>query len=200
EHVLQSGGDSWFRPVDIQEGPDGALYVADFYEQRIDHASHAQGRVHRESGRIYRLRGADADVAVALPHPDDLSGWLERLSSPIRWQRQTALRRVVELADRTTPQRPIELTASTEEDVALGALWALAQLDQLDAALAGQLLGHPLASVREWTVRLVGERGGLSPAAAAQLVELAGRETDAAVRVQLAATARQLPVEQALAL
>ncbi len=98
EHVLQSGGDSWFRPVDIQEGPDGALYVADFYEQRIDHASHAQGRVHRESGRIYRLRGADADVAVALPHPDDLSGWLERLSSPIRWQRQTALRRVVELA------------------------------------------------------------------------------------------------------
>ena len=32
--------DTWFRPVDIQVGPDGALYVADLYEQRIDHAAH----------------------------------------------------------------------------------------------------------------------------------------------------------------
>src|SRR5690606_20144466 len=84
EHVLQSGGDSWFRPVDIQEGPDGALYIADFYEQRIDHASHAQGRVHRESGRVYRLRGADTNLAVTLPQPDDVAQWLERLGSPIR--------------------------------------------------------------------------------------------------------------------
>jgi putative membrane-bound dehydrogenase-like protein len=58
-HVLTSQ-DTWFRPVDIQVGPDGALYVADFYEQRIDHASHYQGRIHRESGRIYRLRGKSA--------------------------------------------------------------------------------------------------------------------------------------------
>jgi glucose/arabinose dehydrogenase len=49
--------DPWCRPVDIQLGPDGAVYVADFYEQRIDHASHYQGRIHRESGRIYRIRG-----------------------------------------------------------------------------------------------------------------------------------------------
>ena len=32
------------------------MYVADFYEQRIDHASHYQGRIDKESGRIYRLR------------------------------------------------------------------------------------------------------------------------------------------------
>lgn len=200
EHVLQSGGDSWFRPVDIQEGPDGALYVADFYEQRIDHASHAQGRVHRESGRIYRLRDADSPARVTLPPPDDLDGWLERLGSPIRWQRQMALRRVVELADRATPRELIELTASSDENTALGALWALAQLNQLDETLALQLLEHPLAAVREWTIRLSGERGELSRTLADKLVALAGSESEAAVRVQLAATARQLPVQQALSM
>ncbi len=54
--ALESG-DPWFRPVDIQLGPDGGVYISDFYEQRIDHASHYQGRIHRESGRIWRLKG-----------------------------------------------------------------------------------------------------------------------------------------------
>src|SRR5207253_3033171 len=55
-HALDST-DPWFRPVDIQVGPDGGVYVADMYEQRIDHASDYQGRIHKESGRIYRIRG-----------------------------------------------------------------------------------------------------------------------------------------------
>ena len=27
-------GDPWFRPVDLQVGPDGALYIADFYNKK----------------------------------------------------------------------------------------------------------------------------------------------------------------------
>lgn len=54
ERVLKTD-DPWFRPVDIRTGPDGAIYVADLYEQRIDHSSHYAGRVHKSSGRIYRL-------------------------------------------------------------------------------------------------------------------------------------------------
>ena len=50
-HALTSA-DPWFRPVAISPGPDGALYVADMYEQRIDHASHYQGRVDKSNGRI----------------------------------------------------------------------------------------------------------------------------------------------------
>lgn len=49
--------DPWFRPVDIQVGPDGALYVCDFYNKIIGHyevpLTHP-GR-DRASGRIWRI-------------------------------------------------------------------------------------------------------------------------------------------------
>jgi len=61
--------DNWFRPVDIELGPDGALYVADFYNRIIGHyevpLTHP-GR-DRERGRIWRIvyRGTDAKSAPA---------------------------------------------------------------------------------------------------------------------------------------
>ncbi len=49
--------DPWFRPVDIQLGPDGALYVADFYNKIIGHyevpLDHPERD--RESGRIWKI-------------------------------------------------------------------------------------------------------------------------------------------------
>jgi glucose/arabinose dehydrogenase len=49
--------DPWFRPVDLQLGPDGALYVADFYNRIIGHYEvplEHPGR-DRTSGRIWRI-------------------------------------------------------------------------------------------------------------------------------------------------
>ncbi|MCA9066004.1 MAG: HEAT repeat domain-containing protein, partial [Planctomycetaceae bacterium] len=49
--------DPWFRPVDIVTGPDGALYVADFYNRIIGHYEvdlHHPGR-DRFRGRIWRV-------------------------------------------------------------------------------------------------------------------------------------------------
>lgn len=51
-------GDPWFRPVDLQWGPDGDLFVADFYNRIIGHYEvplDHPGR-DRERGRIWRLR------------------------------------------------------------------------------------------------------------------------------------------------
>jgi putative heme-binding domain-containing protein len=66
--------DPWFRPVDILLGPDGALYVADFYNRIIGHYEvdlRHPGR-DRTSGRIWRIvyKGTDkspAKKATALP-------------------------------------------------------------------------------------------------------------------------------------
>ncbi len=62
--------DPWFRPVDVQLGPDGALYVADFYNRIIGHYEVAldhPGR-DRDSGRIWRIvyTGKDAQSAESL--------------------------------------------------------------------------------------------------------------------------------------
>lgn len=75
--------DPWFRPVDIKLGPDGALYVADFYnkiighyEVRLDHPGRDRTR-----GRIWRIvyRGTDGAAAPLKPLPDLRSAPSERL-------------------------------------------------------------------------------------------------------------------------
>src|SRR5205823_13915793 len=67
--------DPWFRPVDVKLGPDGCLYVADFYNRIIGHYEvplDHPGR-DRDKGRIWRIvyRGPDGKGA---PQPvEDLS-------------------------------------------------------------------------------------------------------------------------------
>lgn len=69
--------DRWFRPVDIKLGPDGALYVADFYNKVIGHYEvdlRHPGR-DKDRGRIWRIvwKGTDGKAAVAKPAYSDLT-------------------------------------------------------------------------------------------------------------------------------
>lgn len=62
-----SSDDPWFRPVNIEFGPDGAMYIADFYNRIIGHYEvplDHPGR-DRERGRIWRVvyKGEGADPA-----------------------------------------------------------------------------------------------------------------------------------------
>jgi len=62
---LMSSSDPWFRPVDIVAGPDGALYVNDFYNRIIGHYEVPllhPGR-DRFRGRIWRISYGDAKPA-----------------------------------------------------------------------------------------------------------------------------------------
>lgn len=55
---FMTSDDSWFRPVDIQLGPDGHLYVADFYNKIIGHYEVPLDHPERDrtSGRIWQIR------------------------------------------------------------------------------------------------------------------------------------------------
>lgn len=50
-------GDPWFRPVNLQVGPDGALYIADFYNAIIGHyeVDLNHPKRDRRRGRIWRV-------------------------------------------------------------------------------------------------------------------------------------------------
>jgi putative heme-binding domain-containing protein len=68
---FMTSDDPWFRPVDVRLGPDGCLYVADFYNKIIGHYEvplNHPGR-DRTSGRIWRIRyaGGQLDRAVSSP-------------------------------------------------------------------------------------------------------------------------------------
>ena len=196
--------DSWFRPVDIQLGPDGALYVCDFYEQRIDHASHYQGRIDRDRGRIWRLAAAGAPPA-RLPDlaRDDGEALVERLSDPNRWIRQTALLELAHRQPAGARDRVARLLFGPTPGPApfpLDLAWALIRLGPTSEEEWIALLGHSDPWVRGWAVRLLCDDGRIPPTLLARLETAASAEDDPRVRSQLAASARRLPPDQSLPL
>jgi hypothetical protein len=107
--------DLWFRPIENRVGPDGALYVVDFYNQAVIH-NDTRGPLHSPSNaavrpdrdhyfsRIWRVQHQDAKVlpAVALDRKD-LPGLLRAIeTSPNVHVKKTALR----LAQENFPAAP----------------------------------------------------------------------------------------------
>jgi putative membrane-bound dehydrogenase-like protein len=191
--------DSWFRPVDIKHGPDGALYVADWYDGQINHYRNHEGQIDPSTGRIYRLRAKGARPAPARDLSRLTSAELVKLlADENRWTRQTALRLLGDRKDRALIPQLRKLLAQSTGQLALEALWALNLSGGLDEQAARQGLGHADPYVRGWTVRLLGDTGKVSPALAAELERLARTEPHPEVRSQLACSARRLPAASGL--
>jgi putative membrane-bound dehydrogenase-like protein len=199
--------DTWVRPVNIAVGPDGGIYVADFYEQRIDHASHYQGRVHKESGRVYRLRARAAKPSAK----QDTIPWakfdygklstrelLDVLKHPNKTHRQIALRLVGDRKDASAIPAIREMLANSTGQLALEALWALNLSGGLTGDVALAMLDHADPYVRLWTVRLLCDQKQVPGESAARLAALALSERNVEVRSQLACSARRLAAAQSL--
>ncbi|MBL8888548.1 MAG: HEAT repeat domain-containing protein [Planctomycetaceae bacterium] len=193
--------DTWCRPVHLQTGPDGSIYVADFYEQRIDHASHYQGRVDRASGRIYRITAKAADGNprdVIRPSFQAGAELLAALQSPNRWHRETALRIIAEIKSDSLCAPLRKLLEQNETPYPLDCLWALNAVGGLNDETALQLLSHPDPFVRLWTVRLSCDAGQVSNNLLLALIDLSMSEANVEVRSQLACSAKRLVAAQAL--
>ncbi|MDI1312766.1 PVC-type heme-binding CxxCH protein [Prosthecobacter sp.] len=76
--------DPWFRPVDLQLGPDNALYIADFYNKIIGHYEvplDHPGR-DKERGRIWRVVKTGKDTKRTDLTNASLSELYKQLDSP----------------------------------------------------------------------------------------------------------------------
>lgn len=214
ERVLKTD-DPWFRPVDIKTGPDGDVYIADMYEQRIDHSSHYAGRVDKTNGRIYKLTysgtkpGERQGVSplsklasnTTLPTADpristaDLIKQLDHLS---KWHRQNAIRLLGDRKDGSVISQLEQELASITGQAALERLWALNACGGFNDASAMKLLKHADPFVRAWTVRLVCDSRTTSNELAAAIADTAKTEAYVDVRKQMASSAKRLPPELAL--
>src|SRR5438045_1921154 len=84
-----------FRPIDVKMGPDGALYIADWYNPIIQHGEvdFRDPRRDKTHGRIWRVT-AKGRPLVAKPKLVDatIPELLERLKDPEDWTRLQAKR------------------------------------------------------------------------------------------------------------
>ncbi|MDY3562278.1 c-type cytochrome [Gemmata sp. JC673] len=84
-----------FRPIDVKMGPDGALYIADWYNPIIQHGEvdFRDPRRDKTHGRIWRVTAKGRDL-VKPPKLVDATvpELLEQLKAPEQWTRQQAKR------------------------------------------------------------------------------------------------------------
>jgi putative membrane-bound dehydrogenase-like protein len=197
--AIEKDGDPWFRPVDIKHGPDGAIYIADWYDAQVNHYRNHEGKIDKENGRIYRIRAAEGHQTTT---PFDLrekstSELIELLKHSNRWYREQARRLIGDRRDATAIAALKEDLFKADGQEALEYLWALNLSGGFDEDLAVQALDHADPYVRTWTVRLLADKQTISGTTAAKLAVLAKGESHVEVRSQLAASAKRLPVEAA---
>jgi len=120
------------------------------------------------------------------------------LKHPNKWHRQTVLRILGDRRETSSLPLLKKMLAESSGLNALNALWAINLTDGLDETFAQQTLRHHEPLVREWTVRLLGDRKLVGETTAQQLASLAAKEEDVHVRSQLAASARRFPAGQGL--
>ncbi len=158
--------DPWFRPVDLRFGPDGALYIADFYNRIIGHyevpLDHPQRD--RTRGRIWRVvyRGADPDQRQARSRLDLTSASIDELIATLA---STALdqrmRATDQLSDRIG-QRGVEplrrvLNDATSSVARVHAMWTLHRLGTLTTSEIERLANASQPLVRQHAMRALAE-------------------------------------------
>jgi putative membrane-bound dehydrogenase-like protein len=203
--VFLSSDDPWFRPVDACAAPDGAVFVADWYDAGVGgHAFSDQ-----TTGRIYRV--APAGHKIEKPHADlgSVAGLVAGLRSP-NVATQDAARRglIARGAEAQSAVRALYKTGTPVERAR-----ALLTLEAMkDSTVAVEALRDSDPRIREMAVRMLGrdcrENGNVEyrkpeakqpPPALAHLDSLLplADDPDAGVRRELILALRNVPTEKA---
>lgn len=150
--------DDWFRPVNMEFGPDGCLYVADWYNKIVSHNELPTTHPDRDKshGRIWRIRHKD-QVVRKVPNlyqakPAQL---LQHLSAPSVWEKRSAVYQIGDrgLKELATPLVKLISDESATEITRIHALWALEALGHYDAGLMASLLKSKLEDLRREATR-----------------------------------------------
>lgn len=162
EPDFMSANDVWFMPVAQKVGPDGCLYVLDWYDRYhcYQDASADPEGVDRGHGRLYRV----VHTATGRLSPADLSGLspeqlVEKTGDANIYVRETAQR----LLGESKCEGAVELLQAVVTDAALSnkarlsALWALVAGHAVSPSFATELLQSRTPSVQAWGVRIIGQ-------------------------------------------
>ncbi|MCC7374346.1 MAG: hypothetical protein IT581_06805 [Verrucomicrobiales bacterium] len=187
--------------IDLQYGPDGAVYIIDWYDQQHCHNPNTE-RWDRGNGRVYRLQfdATFKPAKVNLGAQSDLQ-LVEDLGHKNAWFGRTARRLLQERAQeraidtkalatlekkRTDPSRP---------EVQLLALWTSHAVGALSESALTTALRDPAPYVRAWAIQFIAEHGTIPRTLSDRLAALAREDPSPVVRLYLASAAQRVPKE-----
>jgi mono/diheme cytochrome c family protein len=158
--VLLRSSNNAFRPVDVSQGPDGAIYVCDFYNPIIGHyqASYRDPKRDKTHGRIWRI---SAKGRAPVVQPDlaamDAPALLEQLDSPERWTRYQAQRILFwKPTDEVLKALDAWTAKVTDEALLRRALGIYEAHETARPELLTRLLASKDARVRAYATRMIG--------------------------------------------
>ncbi|MBM3964432.1 MAG: c-type cytochrome, partial [Planctomycetes bacterium] len=204
--------DTWFRPVQFANGPDGCLYIVDMARETIEHPKSLPEPIKsqvdltsgRDRGRIWRVRATDRPVRresidlLSLPkeslvqllaHPN---GWHRKMASQLLIEKRTELESVIPALR--------ELVRDNHPSVAqLHALSVLASIDgAIDEDTWLRTLQSAEPSVRLWGLVFTPSPNNWAPETIAKGFQLLQNESDSNVRIAACVRAGQLIADPTL--
>ncbi len=180
--------DGWFHPVNFANGPDGALYLVDFYRQYVEHPQWAHQdkkegidwEVGQEHGRLWRISHKDTDWNTDQMQLDleqmDAKSLVQQLQSPASWRRETAQRILIENQQSDAEQDLIALLEEGHSRSRVHALWTLEGLGQLEDDRLMKVLADADPLVQTQGVKLAERRLPSVPELKAKVLELVQSE------------------------
>jgi putative membrane-bound dehydrogenase-like protein len=191
-----TANDAWFMPVSQKVGPDGCLYVLDWYDRYhcYQDANRDPAGIDRERGRLYRIRYKDAPRASRFDLNKETDDQLiERLHNPNIYFRDTAQRLLIERSSPAlrTKLQAIVLNEKETRKARMHALWAVIGSGPLDAEFHKKLLAHSDPSLRAWAVRAAGNAGKVDDELRKAIIALTD-DPSRDVQLQVAIAARKI--------
>ncbi|MEQ9219377.1 MAG: dehydrogenase [Cyclobacteriaceae bacterium] len=160
EREFLASTDPWFRPTNFAQGPDGMLYVLDYYRQHIetplsipeDLKAEMDFMYGSEHGRIYRIqpkRKENTWTKTSLSQAGS-SELVNLLAHPNGWHRSTAQRLILERQDSSiVPQLQALFENSDNPKARIRALYALEGLGSLTTTNIEQALKDVDPNIRK---------------------------------------------------
>ncbi len=188
--------DRWFRGINLRTGPDGSVFLIDWYDKNACHRTSPE-IWDRSNGRIYNIQYGSRKPEEVDLRDLTTSELVELHRHNNSWQVRTARRLLLERQD---PDAQSELRrlleVSNPAPLRLQALWTLAALGALTDADTTALLGDQDPWIRCWAVQAALDDRTISSSTWSRLVKLAADDTSPNVQLYLAAALQRLPLEQ----